>query len=95
MKPRLIIGFFITLCAVLFVFSEAKAEKPTPATHLWVQNYENLLYVPARSLEHCKMLVKQAAMINSSQGLCYMNDKLIKRIECVKPVKKDGKPKCS
>ncbi len=98
MNTKLIIGLFILLCAASSVFSQAHAQKKdkiTPATHLWLQNYENLLFVPVRSLQQCQMLVKQAALINSSQGHCYLNDNLIRKIECKKPLKRNAEPSCS
>ncbi len=70
-------------------------DKITPATHMWLQNYENLLFVPVRSLRQCEIMTKQAAMINSSEGHCYLNENLIKKIECTKPLKKSGQPSCS
>ena len=94
MFTKLIIGLFILLCAASSVFTPADAAKITPATHLWLQNYENLLFVPVRSAEQCTTLTKQAAMINSSQGHCYLNDNLVKKIECTKPLKKSGTPSC-
>ena len=98
MKTKIIISFFVALCAVFALSFSAHAQKKdkiTPATHLWLQNYENLLFVPVRSAEQCAMLVKQAAMINSSQGNCFLNDKLVKSIECTKPLKRNAEPSCS
>jgi len=98
MNTKLIIGLFIFLCAASSGFTPAHAQKKaktTPATHLWLQNYENLLFVPVRSAEQCELFTKQAAMINSSEGHCYLNDRLVKKIECTKPLKKSGQPSCS
>ena len=100
MKTYLIISFFAALCAVFVfssVFSEANAQKKDtmqPATHLWLQNFENLLFVPVRSVEQCEKLVRQASNLNSSEGLCYLNDELVKRVECTKPLKKGATPSC-
>ena len=97
MNSKLIIGLFILLCAASSAFTAAHAQKKakiTPATQLWLQNYENLLFVPVRSAEQCEMLVKQAAMINSSNGNCFHNEKLVKSIECTKPLKRNAEPSC-
>ena len=98
MRANLIIGLFIILCALAFNFTSAQAQKKTkitPATHMWIQNYENLLFVYVRSLEECEMFTRQAAAINSTEGHCYSRDKLIKKIKCTKPVKRDATPSCS
>ncbi|MCB9982713.1 MAG: hypothetical protein H6861_03425 [Rhodospirillales bacterium] len=97
MPAKIIIGFFILLCALFYNFSPAQAQKKstTPATHMWVQNYQNLLFVYVRSLEECEMFTRQAAAINSTEGHCYNGERLLKKIHCTKPVKRDEAAKCS
>ncbi|HOO81493.1 MAG TPA: hypothetical protein PK513_03205 [Alphaproteobacteria bacterium] len=97
MQLKIIIGAFILLCALIYNFSPAQAQKKnyTPATHMWVQNYQNLLFVRVNSLEECEMFTAQAAAINSTEGHCYNGERLLKKIHCTKPVKRDGTPNCS
>ncbi|MCB1720494.1 MAG: hypothetical protein H6860_02410 [Rhodospirillales bacterium] len=96
MQLKIIIGLFLLSCALIYNFSPAQAQKKaTPATHMWVQNYQNLLFVYVRSLEECEMFTRQAAAINSTEGHCYNGEKLLKKIHCTKPVKRDTTPSCS
>ncbi|MEM7651400.1 MAG: hypothetical protein AAF204_04885 [Pseudomonadota bacterium] len=98
MNIKLIIGLFILLCALSTGLSGAYAQKDdkmAPATHLWLQNFENLLFVPVRTVQQCENFVRQASNLNSSEGLCYLNNELVKRVECKKPLKRNGEPTCS
>ena len=101
MKLKIIIGAFIMMCAFSFQFLNAipeahaqKRETTTAATHMWLQNYENLAFVPVTSLEQCETYTRQASNLNSSEGLCYFQEKLVKRIECTKPLKRGETPSC-
>lgn len=96
MKTKIIISVFIALCAVFATLpTHAQKNKEQPATHMWLQNYENLLYIPVRSVEQCLIMAKQASNLNSSTALCYMNEKLLREIKCTKPLKKSAEPSCS
>lgn len=65
-----------------------------PATHMWAMTGNALVFVPARSLEQCIMLVQQASNINSSTGECYNDNQFLKKIRCTKPFKKGAKAAC-
>ena len=96
MKTHLIIAALIGMCALFCLNSDAYAQKNknVAATHMWIQNYENLIFVPVGSLEQCKMMTKQAARFNSSEGHCYSGPKLIKEITCMKS-RSGGDASCS
>lgn len=88
-----------TLLAALFFFHgalSARAENDglTPATHMWVMTGNALIFVPARTLGQCVMLVQQASSINSSTGECYNDGQLLKKIRCTKSVKKGTEARC-
>lgn len=92
---------FLSVAAVLAgPVSSAQAAAPaeetvrTPATHMWIMTGNALVYVPARSLEHCLMLARQAANINSSTGECYNDSRFLKKIRCTKSTKKGEGASC-
>lgn len=66
----------------------------TPATHMWIMTGNALVFVPARSLEHCVMLTQQASNINSSTGECYNDSQFLKKIRCTKSTKSGTEAHC-
>ena len=97
MKTKIIIGAFITLCAVTIAFIPAQAqrnEKPIPATHMWILTGNAVVHVYANTLKQCELLTQQAAMINSSEADCYNGEILLKRINCQKSTQSSSAPNC-
>ncbi len=98
MKTKLIISFFIALCAFSSALPNAHAQKKkeTPATHMWVKTgLSTLVFVSVRSLEQCEMLTQQAARLNSAESACFNNREFLKEISCTKPVKRNQQANCS
>lgn len=98
MPAKIIIGLFILSCALIYNFSPAQAQKKasfTPATHMWMQSYNDAIFVRVSSLEECELLTAQAAALNSAESHCYNKDLLLKKIHCTKPLKRDETAKCS
>lgn len=82
----LITGFTLT--------AQAKKEDTIPATHMWIESYETMIFVYASSVEQCEMLTKQAAYLNSAQSVCFNKEKLLKEINCQKSTSKGREPTC-
>lgn len=95
MKYLTIIAFLSACALVFYAGTSSHAQDVEPATHIWVYSNTSSVYVPAATKEGCKVLVSQAAMLNSSTGHCYFKDQFLGEIKCNKSLQAGGAPSCT
>ncbi len=74
---------------------DVQAQGAAPATHIWIYASNSMMYGPALSVEGCRMLVRQAARLNSSTGHCYKGAQFLEEIQCQKGHKQGVGPACT
>lgn len=95
MKSILIITLFAGAAMVFSTPTPGSAQNIEQATHLWLYSNTSTVYVPVATKEGCKIMVTQAALLNSSTGHCYFKEQFLQEIKCNKSTQVGGIPNCT